>query len=74
LLENWSSSINLTYNGSIVVMFPSAYATNRWQTTGVYYNPPHRVWGFDLNFETQNGLPPLTPELRTVYREGWSSL
>ena len=29
-LENWSST-SLTYNGSMVVMFPSRYATNFWQ-------------------------------------------
>ncbi len=61
LLENWSSSTTLTYNGSIVVMFPSQYATNKWQATGNYYNAPHRAWAFDLNFQSNNGLPPLTP-------------
>jgi len=61
LLENWSSSIPLTYNGSIVVMFSSQYATNKWQQSGVYYNPPKRNWSFDLNFTDPGKLPPLTP-------------
>jgi hypothetical protein len=62
--ENWNNSINLTYNGSIVVLFPSQYATNIWQGPGIYYNPPARLWGFDVNFlNGSNYLPPLTPLL-----------
>ncbi len=72
LLENWSSSTALTYNGSIVVMFPSQYATNRWQQTGVYYNAPKRNWAFDLNFQSNNGLPPLTPRVTKIFRQTWS--
>ena len=59
LLENWGGT--LTYNGSIVVMFPSIYATNYWQPTGNYYNAPTRHWAFDNNFTNLAGLPPLTP-------------
>ena len=44
------SSSTLWYNGSIVVMFPSQYATNYWQQTGNYYNAPNRNWAFDTNF------------------------
>ncbi len=61
LLEAWSSSIPLTYNGSIVVMFPSIYATNYW--SGGYYGVPKRNLGFDTNFVNTNWLPPLTPLL-----------
>lgn len=71
LLENWSSSTTLTYNGSIVVMFPSQYATNYWDNSN-YYGVPKRSWAFDLNFMTQNGLPPLTPEIRAIIRQSWS--
>jgi len=60
LLENWGS---LYYNGSIVVMFPSQYATNRWLESGNYYNAPTRYWTFDTNFTTEAGLPPFTPAL-----------
>lgn len=72
LLENWSGK-TLTYNGSIMVMFPSQYATNRWQDTGVYYNAPSRHWGFDTNFLVQNNLPPLTPDFKSVIRNQWTS-
>ena len=70
LLENWGGT--LTYNGAIIVMFNSQYATNTWLNTGNYYNAPHRNWSFDLNFtKGQNYLPPLTPENRTLVRVQW---
>jgi hypothetical protein len=71
LLEDWSSSIALTYNGSIVVMFPSQYATSIWQNTGNYYNAPKRQWAFDLNFTHQGGLPAMTPRVKGIIRQGW---
>jgi hypothetical protein len=72
LLENWNSStIPLYYNGSIVVMFPSQYATNRWQNTGVYYNAPARDWAFDTQFATTTGLPPMTPRVKSIIRNRW---
>jgi hypothetical protein len=72
LLENWSG-YTLTYNGSIMVMFPSQYATNWWQQTGNYYNAPTRVWSFDTNFQSQAGLPPMTPEFTTVIRSNYNA-
>ena len=72
LIEDWSGK-TLTYNGSIVVMFPSIYATNYWQPTGNYYNAPTRNWGFDVNFMTQAKLPPLTPQVKQVVRGQWGN-
>lgn len=69
LLENWGGT--LTYNGSIVVLFYSQYATNHWHQTGNYYNPPTRHWAFDLNFKTQSKLPPLTPQIKAMIRGNW---
>ncbi|HXB59298.1 MAG TPA: hypothetical protein VNU95_07025 [Candidatus Acidoferrales bacterium] len=63
-LENWSPANGkqtLYYNGSMVAMFPSQYATNCWEQTGGYYTAPNRSWAFDTNFENASGLPPLTP-------------
>jgi hypothetical protein len=78
LLEDWGStgpSGNhqpiLTYNGSIVVMFPSVYATNPWN--GNYYGVPKRQWAFDLNFTNAIGLPPLSPSSRALVRGNWSA-
>jgi hypothetical protein len=65
--EDWNNVI-LQYNGSIVVMFPSIYATSVWQQTGIYYNAPTRHWGFDYNFTDPNKLPPLTPKVFTMIR------
>ncbi len=69
-LENWSNK-SLTYNGSMVVMFPSRYATNFWQKTGIYYNPPARKWAFDMSFLNSDKLPPLTPQVRKLVRGQW---
>jgi hypothetical protein len=71
LLEDWSSA-TLTYNGSIVVMFPSVYATNVW-SYGTYYDAPTRHWAFDTNFELQAGLPPLTPQIKGMIRGQWTA-
>jgi hypothetical protein len=71
LEEGWSGSIPLTYNGSIMVMFDSQFATNVWPGTGSVYNPPKRVWGFDTNFLIEADLPPLTPDFRAVVRNTW---
>jgi hypothetical protein len=73
LLENWTGD-TLTYNGSMVVMFYSQYATNYWNLPGVYYNPPTRNWGFDANFaQGQNKLPPIFPQVKAVIRTAWSA-
>lgn len=72
-LEAWGSANTLTYNGSMVKMFPSRYATNFWGTGGVYV-PPRRNWAFDLNFNDKNRLPPLTPSLLKVFRGQWATV
>jgi len=79
LLEDWGSNVSghsgnavLTYNGSIVVMFPSVYATNFWGNSS-YYGVPTRHWAFDLNFETAAGLPPLSPSSRALIRNNWKA-
>jgi hypothetical protein len=73
LLEDWNGGITLTYNGSIVVMFASQYATNYWGNSS-YYGAPNHNWSFDQNFA--NGLlPPLTPDTKAVIRTvgGWGA-
>jgi hypothetical protein len=71
-LENWSG-ITLTYNGSMVVMFPSRYATGYWGSSS-YYTPPNRAWAFDLNFLQLNRLPPCTPGVRKLKRGQWTTI
>ena len=75
-LEDWSGH-TFTYNGSMVVMFPSQIATTPWKGTGAgvgVYNPPTRNWNFDVNFRNPTKLPPITPALRTIIRGAWVSL
>jgi len=72
-LESWGSGNPFTYNGSMVKMFPSLYATNVWGQTNVY-NPPKRNWAYDINFNDPSKLPPLTPSLQVVSRSQWATL
>ena len=70
LSEQWSGQ-TLTYNGSIVVLFPSKYATNAWASAS--YGVPTRRWGFDLTFQKgAQYLPPLTPTVKYIYRNTWA--
>jgi hypothetical protein len=70
-LETWTS-IPFTYNGSMVKMFPSLYATNVWGYS--YYKPPVRIWAFDTNFRDPLKLPPKTPSVLKVFRHKWATL
>ncbi|HXS68978.1 MAG TPA: hypothetical protein VN761_09060 [Candidatus Polarisedimenticolia bacterium] len=73
-LEDWSSK-TFTYNGSMVVMFPSQIGSGTWKGTGGnYYNPPVRAWNFDVNFSDPNKLPPITPRVSTAIRGQWVSI
>jgi hypothetical protein len=70
-LEDWSNK-TFTYNGSMVVMFPSLVGKGTWKGTGGnYYNPPTRAWNFDVNFSDPNKLPPITPRVSTAIRGQW---
>lgn len=72
-LEKWDTANPFTYNGSMVKMFPSLYATNAWGKDKVYV-PPKRDWAYDRNFNDPNKLPPLTPSMLTVIRGQWATL
>jgi hypothetical protein len=75
-LEDWNGR-TFTYNGSMVVMYPSQYATQKWLGTGStigIYNPPVRSWAFDRNFKDPAKLPPGTPCVRAVIRGAWASI
>lgn len=72
-LETWGAANVLTYNGSMVKMFPSLYATNAWGKSDVYA-PPKRNWAYDVNFDDATKLPPLTPSLVKVFRGQWATV
>jgi hypothetical protein len=72
-LESWSGK-TFTYNGSMVVMFPSQTGTAPWKGTGSAFNiydPPTRNWNFDMNYSDPTKLPPMTPSVRTAIRGAW---
>jgi hypothetical protein len=72
-LENWGLANVFTYNGSMIKMFPSLYATNVWGQANVY-NPPARNWSYNGNFNDPTQLPPKTPSLQQVIRNQWAEV
>jgi hypothetical protein len=72
-LENWGSANTNTYNGSMVKMFPSLYATGVWGQDNVY-SPPARNWAYDANFDDPTKLPPKTPSFLQVKRHQWATV
>jgi hypothetical protein len=70
LLEDWTGK-TLTINGSFVCLYYSTIATSPWGASPDVYKPPTRNWWFDPRFNSPSGLPPNTPEVRTVIRRGW---
>jgi len=73
-LETWGLANVFTYNGSMVKMFPSLYATNAWENNNNIYDPPARNWAFDLNLHDPTKLPPKTPSLLRVNHKQWATL
>jgi hypothetical protein len=69
-LEDWNKVI-FTYNGSMVVVFESKFATSPWGT-GDVYSPPIRNWAFDSSFNDLMRLPPIAPQVRVMLRGTWS--
>ena len=73
LLEKWAGD-TLTFNGSMVVLFPSQIATAPWGASPEVYIPPTRAYAHDVNFKNASKLPPGTPEVRTLIRAQWAML
>ena len=73
-LETWGLANVFTYNGSMVKMFPSLYATNAWNNNNNIYAPPKRNWAYDINFDDPTKLPPKTPSLLKVIRGNWATV
>jgi len=63
-IESWSGTLN--YNGSLVSLFYSQYATGIFKCCTVVYSPPNRAYQFDTLFLTPSNLPPATPLFRDV--------
>lgn len=73
LLEDWSTQ-TLTFNGSMVALYHSAVATAPWGAGAGIYKPPRRAWWYDSKLSDKSGLPPNTPEVRTIIRKGWETV
>jgi hypothetical protein len=72
-LETWGTT-KFTYNGSMIKMFPSLYATSYWNNNNNIYSPPTRNWAYDANFDDPTKLPPKTPSLLQVTRGQWATV
>jgi hypothetical protein len=60
-LERWTGK-TFRIRGSMVALFESEVATNKWGSNNVY-NPPNRAWGFHEEFG-KGYMPPGTPNTR----------
>lgn len=72
-LEDWTGQTGY-YDGSIVSLFYNHQATGIFKCCTIVYEPPTRTYQFDTNFQTQGGLPPLTPMLRTINTIGFTQV
>jgi hypothetical protein len=72
LLEDWSSSA-LWLNTSIVNLFSSTRATNKFVNPGTYYEPPTRHFAYDLNFSNPNKVPQGIPNALVAIRYDWAA-
>ena len=79
LLENWSTSLKLYLNTSILRLWDSTMATNQFRdpagfslANNPYYNPPSRQFSFDPNFLNPNKVPPGIPLALVPIRFGWA--
>lgn len=64
-LEDRSAS-TVYFNGSMISMYYSQYATGIFKCCGTVYQPPTRQYYFDTQFENPNNLPPGTPMFQDV--------
>ena len=74
-LENWGGT-NIYYEGSLVSLFYSQYATGVFKCCTTVYGAPYRNYSFDTLFLNPNNLPPATPEFQdvnnTTYRQDFT--
>ena len=64
-IENWGGH-TLNYEGSLVSLFYSQYATGVFKCCTTVYSPPTRNYAFDTLFLNPSNLPPGTPEFQDV--------
>jgi Tfp pilus assembly protein PilX len=64
-IENWGGA-TLHYQGSLVSLYFSQYATGTFKCCTVVYSPPTRDYSFDNLFLNPTNLPPGTPMFQDV--------
>jgi hypothetical protein len=64
-IESWSGD-ELWYEGSLVSLYYSQYATGVFKCCTTVYGPPTRKYSFDTLFLNPDNLPPGTPMFRDV--------
>ncbi|HEY6305251.1 MAG TPA: hypothetical protein VI488_02180 [Candidatus Angelobacter sp.] len=69
-LENWGGR-TLNYQGSMVSLYYSAYATGIFKCCATVYSPPTRAYAFDIDFQQLDHLPPGTPRFQDVVNLGF---
>ncbi len=63
-IESWGGTLN--YEGSLVSLYYSQYATGIFKCCATVYSPPNRQYQFDQLFLTPANLPPGTPMFQDV--------
>jgi Tfp pilus assembly protein PilX len=63
-LESWGGTLN--YEGSLVSLYNSQYATGVFKCCTTVYSPPTRAYQFDQLFLQPQNLPPATPMFQDV--------
>jgi hypothetical protein len=63
-IESWGGTLN--YEGSLVSLYYSQYATGIFKCCATVYSPPNRGYSFDQLFLTPANLPPGTPMFQDV--------
>jgi hypothetical protein len=71
-LEEWNNGSAVLIRGSLVNLYASKFALGRY-TSGIYYQAPHRHWGFDDLFES-GVFPPATPQAWSIRRMNFNDL
>jgi hypothetical protein len=68
LHEDWNGRV-LYYRGSYVSLHNSVHVDGAWAEGDPYYEPPAWDWGFDVDFEDAELLPPLSPQFIYLKQE-----
>ncbi len=70
--ENWSG-VNLTYSGSVIVLYNSTKATGNWVYGGNYYTAPNRIWSYDTSLSGGTTSIPGFPSVFNVAKAGYEA-